>query len=1269
MNRSDKKEEKMKFRYGLRLLCFAIIIFALIGTASAKTWYVYNGLIDFPEANFTNTLQGESSNNTTVNRNGNSMVATTYNNNTMSVFPIDTTINSEEPEFVPGELVVKFKPNVSVKLSISTKGTATISYCSIDSLNEQHGVISLEKVFKTAKKPVAKEIPDLTNIYILKLPKDANILSIAEVYQKNPNVEYAEPNYIAHICIIPNDSYYSQQWAHQNMQSEQAWDRETGDPSVVVAIVDTGVDWDHPDLEANIWINKDEIPDNEIDDDNNRYIDDDKGWDFVTVDPSEVFPGEDPGPEDNDPMDFHGHGTHCSGIAGAVTDNAQGIAGVTWGCKVMALRAGYKGNDGRGYLQISDLSNAIVYAADNGAKVISMSFGSHDISQTEKNAIDYAYSLGVVLVGAAGNNRGDNKIYPAGFDNVIAIAATDHNDEEASFSNFGSWVDVAAPGLDIYSTYFDDNYSSMSGTSMSTPHAAGLIGLILSNNSFTNEEIKTILHTAVDTPKSDFYIGTGRINAYKAIQIDSVGIATLNSSLDDLFLGKTNLEITGTALGISYEVHYGVGIYPTDWVLTGSGTNVDDGILTTWDTSSLTEANFYTIRLTVRDINGQINIDESLVHIDPSLQDGWPKTVDIGFIATPAVADIDGDGDLEIVMGEGKYMFYGEKMYAWHHDGTLVSGWPIHVGYSMTSSPALADIDNDGDLEIFISSLKGKVHAWHHDGTPVNGWPVTTASQLGQSSSTIGDMDNDGDQEIIIGGWHNVYAWHHDGTPVTGWPVTTEGNVNACPAIADIDNDGDLEVFVGSLDKKMYAWHHDGTLVIGWPQSTGHWIISSAALGDIDQDGDIEIVVGSYDHKVYVWHHDGTNVTGWPQDTGNWVSSSPALADIDGDNDLEIIAASLGGWVYAWHHDGTLVGGEWPVKTLSKGGDVTGSPTVGDIDSDGGLEIMVVSTSEQEAKVFAWNRNGTLLDNWPKSVPSDPDTVRYIRQCSPVLNDIDNDGDIEVVVAKEKYLFVWDLEGKYDPFKIEWETFQHDMWHTGLYGFVVADTTPPVITNISATNITTNSATIAWDTDESSDSLVKYGTESGNYTLIAHNSSNVTSHIVYLTGLTANTTYYYVVNSRDQNGNSNQSNEYDFTTKIIISEFFDTGPGTYPSIFGTHNGTITPNRTITVSKLYTYPCIGTGGHTEYARIWNNSGFNTTAIWEGYKGDWYNISFDKSFTFVANETYNYTIRTGSYPQIIHEPTKEVIGGTINCTEFVDANGKIYYDWIPAIRLWM
>jgi len=325
---------------------------------------------------------------------------------------------------------------------------------------------------------------------------------------------------------------------------------------------------------------------------------------------------------------------------------------------------------------------------------------------------------------------------------------------------------------------------------------------------------------------------------------------------------------------------------------------------------------------------------------------------------------------------------------------------------------------------------------------------------------------------------------------------------------------------------------------------------------------------------------------------------------------------------------------------------------------------------------------------------------------------------------------------------------------------LINDTTPPIITNITVTNITENSATIKWDTDEFADSFVKYGTSSGAYTKQEYDELFVKSHSVSLYNLSSGTKYYFVVKSVDLSGNSAESSEYSFTTlgtlnqppiasftyypenpllgeqitfdasssydsdgnitnyewdfgdgnvtnttheilnhsyleagnyeviltvtdndgvtnsttKIITvyppTAIFDTGSPSnpYPSISGTHNGTITPNQTITVSTLYTYPCPGTGGHTEYARIYNDSWGIETLPWEGYGGDWHNLSFTEPFKLYADEEYKFTIITGSYPQIIHARSKPVTGGLINCTTFTDANGKIYDNWIPAIRLY-
>ena len=1059
----------------------------------------------------------------------------------------DTNLRSE---FVLGEIIVKFRRSIFVG---SKEGIVTVGFGSIDELNDRFKVTEIERVFVT-------EAPVLSNIYKLTLPKNADILSAVGSYEAYPEVEYAEPNYIYNVSLVPNDPDYWQQWAHQNIQSELAWDIERGDSNVVIAIVDTGVDWDHSDLAANIWSNSGEVPDNDIDDDNNGYVDDVRGWDFVDVPPDlspmlQPAPGEDGTVRDNDPMDFNGHGTHVSGIAAAVTNNGIGIAGTSWNIRIMPVRAGYETVYGLGALLVDDAAAAIIYAVDNGANVISMSWGDSGSSDLIKDAIDYAYAKGAVLVAAAGNDNSISRIYPAGYDNTIAVAATTSSDDKASFSNYGSWVDVSAPGVNVYSTLFNDTYDSWSGTSMATPFVAGLAGLVLSKNpAFTNEKVRNVLRSTTDSVISSVYIGLGRINSYKAVLRDSILIANLHSSLNDATIGGV-IDIRGTVNGTgfeSYEVEYGLGIYPLSWtqigptyyelvvnntlatwdtssttegvhtirltavdasgqktvdmavvtidnsyitypvdddflragdtivitgtangpyfqsytteygegsspttwtseeiVLTNGGTvPVIDGVLATWDTSVITQANYYTLRLTVN-LGSYNGTDYVTIVLDPDYQVGWPKKVPYRLVSTSvAVGDIDNDGDLEIIAGEtGFGTPYGRNVYAWHHDGTDVSGWPKTnvASECITSSPALGDIDGDGDLEIFVGTEGGQVEAWHHDGSVVAGWPITTGGNV-QSSPALGDIDADGDLEVVVGSWDGyVYAWHHNGSNVTGWPKTTGGRILSSPALGDIDGDGDLEVVVGSADYKVYAWHHDGSTVTGWPKVTGDHVDSSPALGDIDDDGDLEIFVGSWDGHVYAWHHDGTTITGWPKAVDGWAISSPALGDIDGDGDIEIVYGSWHGVIYAWHHDGSNVVG-WPIDFASKLWPGA-SPVLGDIDGDLDIEILIASD-----KLSAWHHDGSTVTSFPKIIPTGEKWFFvYVEGSSPVLADLDKDGDIEIVLGNEGIfggegrLFVWDLNATYRQQTMEWPMFHHDERHTGLYS--------PPVHDVAVTNV------------------------------------------------------------------------------------------------------------------------------------------------------------------------------------------------------------------------
>ena len=408
------------------------------------------------------------------------------------------------PEFVGREIIVKFKSSSKMD---RFDNTATYDIKPIDELNKRLKPKKVEEIFP--------------KVYKLILPEDADVISIARKYYGDPNIEYIEPNYVFHTCVVPNDPEYSRQWAHQVIESEAAWEIETGSLDITIAVVDTGVDWDHPDLAANVWKNIDELLDGK-DTDGNGYIDDVRGYDFVDTNAS-VYPGEDGKTRDNDPMDFHGHGTHCAGIVTAVANNSKGIAGVSWNCKIMAVRAGYKGADGIGYLENDDAALSIVYAADNGANIISMSWGDFEESALIYDAVKYAYDKGVLLVAAAGNDATSIKHFPAAYDEVVAVTATDQNDDSPRWTNFGNWIELSAPGVDIYSTVHDDSYANKSGTSMSTPHVAGVAALIWSRfPNMTRDQVRRQLWFATDDlgdPGYDEYYGFGRVNARKALEV------------------------------------------------------------------------------------------------------------------------------------------------------------------------------------------------------------------------------------------------------------------------------------------------------------------------------------------------------------------------------------------------------------------------------------------------------------------------------------------------------------------------------------------------------------------------------------------------------------------------------------------------------------------------------------------------------------------------------------------------------------------------------
>lgn len=466
---------------------------------------------------------------------------------------------SLQKDFVPNEVLVKFKKDLGkyfIKNAIDSVQGKIITY-----LGEEIRTLQWNPELYSYRSFLLD-----SDLFHLKVPEAIGTDQAIYLLNLNPNVEYAERNMILHLCTEPNDGGFKYQWGLHNEGNEdqgsgtfdadidapEAWDIFTGSSDIVVAVIDTGVDYMHDDLELNIWKNPGESGNGKetdgIDNDGNGYEDDFRGWNFAYG--------------NNNPWDDNGHGTHCSGIIGAVGNNnssEDGIAGINWNVKIMALKS--LNNLGGG--DVATAIHAIDYATNNGAHLSNNSYAwNYDDADLVENywslygAINRAKNAGKLFIAAAGNtsdfpypNNDYSPVYPASYDldNIIAVSATDHNDCLPSYSHYGVYsVDLGAPGglgddpiaADIYSTVPNQDYGYKYGTSFASPHVAGVAALVMGDRpSLSWWQLKTIIMDSTD-PKSSLYgkVRTGgRLNAYNAI----------TESTPDLPAAPSNLKAEG----------------------------------------------------------------------------------------------------------------------------------------------------------------------------------------------------------------------------------------------------------------------------------------------------------------------------------------------------------------------------------------------------------------------------------------------------------------------------------------------------------------------------------------------------------------------------------------------------------------------------------------------------------------------------------------------------------------------------------------------------
>lgn len=468
------------------------------------------------------------------------------------------------------------------------------------------------------------------------------------------------------------------------------------------------------------------------------------------------------------------------------------------------------------------------------------------------------------------------------------------------------------------------------------------------------------------------------------------------------------------------------------------------------------------------DLDGRSRIEKTIVvdrgpmRTPPQQMPGWPQNMGVQPNFGPSavsLADVNGDGLLEIIAGSTDGSFH-----IWDYQGNELAGWPKTNLDAIQTKPAVADIDTSyPGLEIIVPNRSNVLYAWHQDGTDVAGWPQSVGETGGFKSPVIFDLDGDGDLEIVLGQrlWPDgrVLIFHHDGTAYSGWPQGLDYMCVATPSVGDVEGDGIMEVCAVSY-YSVYLWDRDGNLKPGWPKLNvmGGASYAQPVLCDLDDDSDLEILYSYYTNAqnyVGIFHHDGSSFSNWPQTyPGPQTYTTPVTGDIDDDGDYEIFG---GGHVWGGpslsvrHHSGTQVSG-WPVTVEM----LECSPIVFDVNDDGEREV-IVADNLTPGNCHAFKGNGSYVADWPIA------TTGAALVNSASVGDVDADGDIEIaLVTNDGSVNLWTIDGvAYRSYLTDWGTFFHDTWNTGW----VHPSSPQ---NVTATGYSDH-ITIAWSANTEPD--------------------------------------------------------------------------------------------------------------------------------------------------------------------------------------------------------
>jgi hypothetical protein len=890
----------------------------------------------------------------------------------------------------------------------------------------------------------------------------------------DPEVEFAEPEHTFAIKQIPNDPFlatsgtwgqpYADLWGLFAINAPATWDTTQGD-GVVVAVIDTGVDYNHPDLAANIWTNPNEIGGNFVDDDGKGFIDDVRGWDFFS--------------NTNDPIDRNGHGTHVAGTIAAVGNNGIGVIGVAPHARIMAL----KGFADFGIGFDFTLAHAILYAASNGADVINASWDVESVigdSQTIEDAIQFATSMGVVFVASAGNESQDaNNFFPGNSPEAITVASSGPFGNFSFFSNFGPKIDVTAPGEDILSLQAAntfqgnpviDGYARMTGTSMAAAHVSGVAALVLSQHpDYSAETVRLVLRSSATPVAFDSRFGPGSLNATAAVAL----VDPQEAKITAIVPGASPVDpftIQGIAQGpnfASYLLEFGQGTQPFFWTPFFTSNTPASGVLGTLDPSNLFSGT-YTVRLTVFNSSGTGFTAQAQF------------TLTLAQITSPSPTSLSTfkPGLLLPIVGTAAGPGFQSYIVEWSNQdfslGPQTAGITLtNNGFSPLANTQLATWDTSSITQagiyqvcLIVSSFQPAqvcTQVYLEPDLISTGWPVFVEPGPFAGSGIVPAHNADGTLRMVM-------ASPGDGTsPATSWVFHPNGSFEQTslaqsgsstqPAVGNMDGLAGDEAIVTDFNV-LRVIHPDTTFDIFSPGPFNVFFQNNpVVLEDLNNAFQLDMIAIGPDlfdnlAELFVWLPNGQQAPGFPvqiQDQNNLRSflNHPRflVGDFNGSGSREILVqAGLSATTYSLQligHDGTPQPFNAPVLT-----GIPFSMAAADLDHNGKLETIVVSYNGPQQTLHVLQPDGTERAGWPVDVSSG----QQFDAASIAVGDFNRDGHEEIVLAKQSAIFLFNSNGT--PFSSAWplQTSSLVGYGPAVIGDVDGDGFPEIVTSLNDLN-------------------------------------------------------------------------------------------------------------------------------------------------------------------------------------------------------------------------